>query len=289
MEVEEEVVVEEEQDDLELEVEEEETDEAPESEEDDQEQDPDDEEEDRVVVIGDSSPEDDNDEAPGWVKKVRKVNRKLESENKRLRRELEQRSTAAQQDTPPEVGERPTLKSVGYNDKKYEQALAEYYEKKRQADEYSAKKQKEQEAVQERWQKKQQAYAAKKAEYGFKDFEDAEGLVSNTLSSAQQGILIQGADDSALVVYALGKNPKKLEELAQETDHVSFAFKVAKLESQLKVQNKKAPKPEKRVSGGKTGGLSGTEDQTLSRLRKEAEKTGDYSKVVAYKRKKRNK
>lgn len=293
----EEVVVEEEQDDLEPEVEEE-TDES-ESDEDQEEESPDEEEsedededeEERVVLIGEEAPEDDEEkpDAPGWVKKVRKVNRKLESENKKLRKELEQRSSAAPQAEPPiEVGEKPTLKSAGYDDKKYEQALTEYYERKRKAEEQEAKKSREQEEVQKKWQERQAQYAAKKIEHSFKDYEDAEELVSNTFSVTQQGIIIQGAEDSALVVYALGKNPKKLEELAKETDPVSFAFKVAKLESQLKVQNKKAPAPEKRVPG-KSGGLSGSEDKTLERLRKEAEKTGDYTKVTKYKRDKKRK
>lgn len=292
-----EVVVEEEQDDLEPEVEE--SDEAPESEpeeEDEQEDSPEesdseeDDEEERVVVIGDEEPDEEEKEAPGWVKKVRKVNRKLEGENKRLKKELEQRSTAAQQEAPPvQVGEKPTLKSVGYDDKKYEQALASYYERKRQADQYEAEKAKKLEEQQKSWQKRQQHYVTQKETHGFKDFEEAEELVANTFSVTQQGIIVQGAEDSALVVYALGKNQKKLEELAKETDPVNFAFKVAKLESQLKVTSKKAPSPEKRVKGSKSGGLSGNEDQTLERLRAEAAKTGDYTKVTQYKRKKRNK
>lgn len=290
------VIDEEEQDDLEPEVEE--SDEAPESEPEDEDQEDspddeepdDDEEEERVVLIGDDEPDEEEKEAPGWVKKVRKVNRKLESENKRLKRELEQRSTAKQDQGPPvELGEKPTLKSVGYNDKKYEAELAKYYERKRQVEQYEAQKAQQQQEQQQQWQERQKRYVTQKEAHGFRDFEDAEELVANTFSVTQQGIIVQGAEDSALVIYALGKNPKKLEELAKESDPVSFAFKVAKLESQLKVKDKKAPSPEKRVKGGKSGGLSGTEDQTLERLRAEAAKTGDYTKVTQYKRNKRKK
>lgn len=288
----------EEQDDLELEVED--TDEAEESEPeetDDQETDPDedepedDDEEERFVTIGDEEEEPEPPETPGWVKKVRKVNRKLESENRRLKKELEQRSTAAQKQAPPvQLGEKPTLKSVGYDDKKYEQALVQYYERKRQVEQYEAEAAKRQEEQQKSWQERQQRYVTQKQAHGFKDFDEAEELVSNTFSVTQQGIIVHGAEDSALVIYALGKNPRKLEELAKEADPVAFAFKVAKLESQLKVMNKKAPSPEKRVGkGAKAGGLSGTEDQTLERLRAEAAKTGDYTKVTQYKQKKRNK
>jgi hypothetical protein len=278
-----------ERDDLELDVEE--SNEAPESEElDEQENDPDEsepeDEEERVVTIGDEQI--DEPETPGWVKKVRKVNRKLESENKRLKRELELRSTASQAPPPVLPGEKPTLKSVGYDDKKYEIALAEYFERKRRADQYEAEKAKQIQGQQQRWQERQQRYVTQKSTHGFKDYSDAEELVTNTLNITQQGIIVQGAEDSALLVYALGKNPKKLEEFAKIDDPVDFAFRIAKLESQLKV-TKKAPDPERRVVGAKTGGLSGSEDKVLERLRDEAQRTGDYTKVAQYKRKKRGK
>ena len=249
----------EEQDDQEPEVEEQ-TDEVQESEEVEEENEPSepeaDEEDDRIVVIGDETPDEKDEEAPGWVKKVRKVNRKLESENKRLKRELEMRSTQKQQEqAPPEVGEKPTLKSVGFSDKKYEAALAEYYERKRQAEEYQAKKSQELEKQKQEWQERQKRYVEQKQTHNFKDFEDAEEMVSNVFTNEQQGIIVHGADDSALVVYALGKNPKKLEELASEKDPVRFAWKVAKLEAQLKVKSKKTPNPEKKVKNIKSGGL----------------------------------
>jgi len=140
-----------------------------------------------------------------------------------------------------------------------------------------------------KWQTRQESYVSLKKEHSFKDFEDAEELVSNTFNLTQQNIVVQGADDSALLVYALGKNPKKLEELSKISDPYEFAFKIAKLEAQLKVTNKKAPTPEKRVSTGKAGGMSGNSDKTLASLRAEADKTGDYTKVTAYKRKLRDK
>lgn len=249
-----------------------------------------DDEEDRVVTIGDEPADEEDDaseEAPGWVKKVRKVNRKLESEVKRLKRELQERSTATTAPAPPvTVPEKPTLKQFNYDAAKFEVALTEYHEKKKEYEAQVAAQEKAQEELKQKWQQKHEVYATKKQEHKFRDFDDAEEVVSNSLSVTQQEIIVQGADDSALVVYALGKNPKKLEELGKITDPVEFAFKVAKLEAQLKVTSRKPPAPERRVSTGNAGGLSGTADKTLERLRAEAEKTGDVTKVVAYKRQK---
>src|SRR6056297_947159 len=196
----------------------------------------DDEEEDRIVTIGDEEPpeEEEEAEAPGWVKKVRKVNRKLESEVKALKRQLAERSTEQQKPEPTiEVGEKPTLKSVRYDDKKYEQELASYYERKRLAEEQQAQQAKQVEEQKRQWQKRQERYVEKKREHSFKDFDEVEDLVQNSLDVMQQNIIIHGADDSSLLVYALGRNPKKLEELSAVKDPVEFAFRVAKLEEKL--------------------------------------------------------
>ena len=90
-------------------------------------------------------------------------------------------------------------------------------------------------------------------------------------------------------MYALGKNPKKAKELAAINDPVKFAFAVAKLEAQLKVNPaKRPPAPERAVTGG-SAPISGTTDSTLDRLRAEAERTGDMTKVIRYRQQLREK
>jgi hypothetical protein len=108
-------------------------------------------------------------------------------------------------------------------------------------------------------------------------------LVQETMNVTQQGILLQGLDNPALVVYALGKNPKRAKELAAITDPVRFAAAAGKLEATLKVTNRpKPPAPPRVVTG--SAPITGTVDSNLDRLRAEAERTGDYTKVMAYKR-----
>jgi hypothetical protein len=97
--------------------------------------------------------------------------------------------------------------------------------------------------------------------------------------------VLQGADNPALVIYALGRNPKKAKELSEIKDPVKFAFAVAKLEKDLKVTNRKAAPPPERVVSG-TGRSSGAVDSTLERLRTEAAKSGDFTKVIQYKKSK---
>jgi len=122
-----------------------------------------------------------------------------------------------------------------------------------------------------------------------RDYDEAEHTVMETLNVTQQGVVLQGAENPALVVYALGKNIKRAKELAAITDPVRFAFAVAKLEAQLKVTPRtKPPAPEKPMPSG-TAPVSGATDSTLERLREEAARTGDFSKVVKYKAQIKNK
>ena len=242
-----------------------------------------------VVTIGEEAPPTEEEEqhakAPEWVRELRKTSR----EDKRRIRELEEKlkSTATTEHNPVvKLGKKPTLEEHDYDTEKFEASLAQWYEDKRKSDEQAAIAEAAAKKQQEAWQSKLDSYGKAKTSLKVKDFEDAEIVTQDVLSVTQQGIILQGSENPALVVYALGKNPKKAKELASETDPVKFAFAVAKLETQLKVTNRKAPPPpEKTVHG--SGGTSGAVDSTLDRLRADAEKTGDYSKVLQYKRQKK--
>lgn len=243
-------------------------------------------ESDVVVTIGEEAPpaEDEQAIAPEWVRELRKTNR----EDKRRIRELEEKLNASKAETEPAVtlGVKPKLEDHDYDADRYEQALESWYKQKRQMDEQAVKAQAEAKSANDAWQAKVSSYGKAKAELKVRDFEDAEAVVQESLSTTQQGIILQGAENPALVVYALGKNPKKAKELSSITDPVKYAFAVAKLETQLKVTNRKAPPaPERTVRGA--GSVSGTVDSQLERLRAEAEKSGDHTKVIAYKRSKR--
>ena len=247
------------------------------------------EEEDVVVSINGEAPDpetEDDDRAPDWVRDLRKEYRN----EKRRAKELEQKIEQLERGTSPAsqpLGSKPTLEAADYDTERYETELASWYEKKRTHDDQQNVVQSQQKAVQKEWETKLESYHSSKAELKVKDYDFAEDVVQDNLSVMQQGMIVQGADNPALVVYALGKNPKKAKELASITDPVKFAFAVAKLETNLKVTKRKASsKPEKKISG--TGRPSGSVDNTLERLRTEAEKTGDYSKVFQYKKQKQS-
>jgi hypothetical protein len=238
-----------------------------------------------IVSIGEEAPPpEEHTPAPEWVRELRKTNRELQRQNRELQSKLQVQPTEI---NPVVIGAKPKLEDHDYDADKYEEALTAWFERKRQADEVNAKQQAEVMNQQKAWQAKLDGYGKAKAELRVRDYEDAEAVAQEIFSITQQGVILQGAENAALVVYALGKNPKKAKELSDIKDPVKFAFAVAKLEKELKVTNRRAaPAPERIVSG--TGRSSGAVDSTLERLREEAARTGNMTKVIQYRAQKRS-
>jgi len=238
-----------------------------------------------VVSIGEEAPPpEEQTQAPEWVRELRKTNRELQRQNRELQGKLQ--STAQTETKPVVLSKKPSLEDHDYDSEKYELALSNWFDQKRQVEDINAKQEAEVMNQQKAWQSKLDGYGKAKAELRVKDYEDAEAVAQELFSITQQGVVLQGADNPALVIYALGKNPKKAKELSDIKDPVKFAFAVAKLEKELKVTNRKAaPPPERIVSG--TGRVSGAVDSTLERLREDAARTGNMTKVIQYKQQKR--
>jgi hypothetical protein len=240
-----------------------------------------------VVSIGEETPpqEEDNHADTSWVKELRKTQKELRRENRELKEKL---SRAAPQDKPADIGNKPTLDACGWDEDKFEQELTAWHERKREAESRIAKQKADQEAQENAFRAKVDQYEQEKGKLKVKDFDEAEEVVKSTLSVTQQGILVKGAKDPALLVYAIGKNPKEAARLAAITDPVEYAFAVAEVQLKMKVTNRKAPPvPERTIKG--SGSISGAVDSVLERLRAEAEKSGDYSKVREYRQSKRGK
>lgn len=239
-----------------------------------------------IVSIGDEAPpasEDDENRAPAWVKDLRKSNREKDRKLREQEAEIARLKGGNVQEQAVIVGPKPTLESCDFDADKFETDLEAWHERKRQAASKEAEKAEAERKANEAWQARLTTYSQAAAKLKVSDFKDAEDTVADILSVTQQGVILSGAEKPELLIYALGKAPKKAKELAAITDPVKFAFAVAKLETQLKVTPRaKAPAPERRVSGAVS--VAGSIDSQLERLRAEAEKTGNYSKVNAYKR-----
>lgn len=238
-----------------------------------------------VITIGDKAPPEEEQAAPDWVREVRKTNRELARENKELKAKLHAPAEAE----ALKLGAKPSLQDddVEYDEDKYSAKLEKWHETKRQIEANAAKAQEAQEAQAKAWQTKLEGYGKGKADLRVPDFDDAESIAQEKLTVTQQGIVLQAAENSAMFVYAVGKSKEHIEKLAAITDPVKFAWEAGKLEASMKQQTRpKSPPPPVRLAQG-SAKISGTTDSTLENLRAAAAKSGDYSKVLAYKNQKR--
>jgi hypothetical protein len=233
--------------------------------------------------------EDEEADTPDWVNHLRRENREL----KKWRKEQEAKaaSTVAVQMLRPE----PTLEGHDFDEAAFTADHKKWVREEIEFEKRDAERKSVQEKAEQRWQQKLSFYDEGKSKLGAQDYEDAEATVNEILSApfpgimaddVRMGIIKQGAKDPAALVYALGKNPAKAKELAAIDDPVEFAWKASALEAGMKINRGggKAPTPEKRIGGGSAPGVTATNDRTLDALLATAEKTGDYSKVAAYKR-----
>jgi hypothetical protein len=238
------------------------------------------------VTIGASpAPEEEaeHEKAPDWLKQLRRQQRETAKENRELKAQL----AKVQQAQPVDVTQpkpAPQLRDFEWDEDKHREAVAKW------AEEEAVRKQ----AVKQREQQQAQAvnaiyadFTTKAAELStkVKDFEPARELVADILDMHQQNALLRAADNSAVLTYALGKNPSKARALAEIKDPVKFIAALVKLEQEVKITPRKpASTPDQPVRGANGSPSTTNGEKELARLEAEAERTGDRSKVIAYKR-----
>ena len=234
-----------------------------------------------VIIDGEEVSEDEQEEekAPAWVKELRKANK----EDKRRIRELEAElnQVRAPNNSVIEVGAKPDLSDYAFDTDAYDEAMLAWAERKRAVEAKQAQAREEEQAELAKWQNKLNKYGEAKARLRAKDYDDVEATAQDIFSLAQQAIIVKGASDPALLIYGLVKKPERAKKLAAITDPIEFAFALSKLEEKISVKKKGVPPPEKQIKGSQP--KSG--DHVLEKLRAEAEKTGDYRKILEYKKK----
>lgn len=198
----------------------------------------------------------DGQPAPQWVKDLRKNNREKDKELRELRRQLEEiqsKPAEVQQPQSDALPPKPTLESCDYDEAAFEQAVADWHEKKSRAEQQKQQQQRQQQEYQQRFQQRVEAHKQRAAKLPVKDYQEMESIVLSELKPIQQEIIIHAADEgSELIAYALGKNPQLRQRVAAETDPIRAAFLLGQISKQVSLapKPKKAIKPEPEVRGG---------------------------------------
>lgn len=250
------------------------------------------EDEPEAEVSEDEAPEEDEDEDGVSVSFGDDVEAEQLTDSdlvKHLRKQLrEARKTPAPPANDPEVeipvlGPEPTMESCDYDEDRFKQETRAWVATEAKIEALKGEQERKKTSAAQQWQATWTDFAAKRDALKAHDFEDAETEVVTSLSKEQQLIIVGGAANAAAMIYALGKNPTKRAELAAITDPLKFAVALGKLEKDLKVVNKRKPPPVQESVRG-SAPLSASSDKKLEQLEKEADRTGNRTKVIAYQR-----
>lgn len=240
-------------------------------------------EEEDVVYFGDKPPEVEVEQHsnPELVTELRGLLREQKRENKKLRK-----AQVKPEETAP-LRARPTLKDLDYNEDKYDKDLDAWYGEKAAHDQTEATAKAEADERNNAFQERRGQYEESRKSFDPSKIADAESIVMEKFSPMQQDVLVEALGERAApLIVGLSSSTKHLDELASEKSLIRFAVKLARLEADMKVAPRKRPKtsPETRVTGSAP---SQAGDTTLEKLRDEAARTGDSTKVLAYKRQQR--
>lgn len=198
------------------------------------------------VTFGDEKPTEEVHDS-STIKKLRAHT----SEQSKKIRELERKLNEVAAPKEEDIGPKPTLAQCDYDEDRFESALNAWGQKKAAKDAKAAAEAEARKKVDEEWKNTVAAYEAKRTTAGLKGFEDAEAVTFTELSDVQRGILVHGASDPHVMVYALGRSPEKLKTLAAIKDPTKFAIAVGRMEANLKVTKRTpATPPEKGITGG---------------------------------------
>lgn len=242
------------------------------------------------VTFGDPSDDEaqesegeDDEDASSVIRNMRKREREKDRKLRQAERELEQLRKAQQpQQQVPELPPKPTLESCGWDEFEFEQKLIDWQKQASQVEQAKAKAQEQQQALVREAEAKRTAYQEGAKKLKVKDFADAEEEVVSIFDQTRQGILLEASDNPALLVYALGKNPAQLERLSKITNLAKFAAELGKLEKDLKVS--KPTKPAPADTNLRSNAAPSGSSKKLAELEAEANRTGDRTKLIAYKK-----
>ena len=212
-----------------------------------------------------------SDSESSTIRELRQRNRELTTEIKALRN--------GKAEEVVEVGERPTLESCDFDEDRYTAEYDAWRDRKAQAERVEAEAKERQGKQAEEWADLHRSYEADKASLNVPDFDEAEAEVAAVLPESTRALLLKSGKGAALVA-ALHRSPSKLEELSK-LDPTDAALMIGELRSKLTMTKRSRPNPDRPVRGT---AAPVNADKELARLEKEAERTGDRTRLINYKR-----
>jgi len=193
---------------------------------------------------------------------------------------------AAPADEPIVVGDRPKMADFDFDEDRFDEAIDAWDQRRRKAEQQEQARTAQKQRQDEDWNRVVRTYAEKKAVLRYPDVAVAEETAFAALSPAAQSLIARHADNPALFIYAAGKSPTKLAELARidsEGDPFAVVKAITKMEATLQTRKTvRPPDPDTPVRGRTIA--AGSADKQLAKLEAEADRTGKRDAVIAFKR-----
>jgi len=123
-----------------------------------------------------------------------------------------------------------------------------------------------------------------------RDYDDTEDKAITILGQDISNQVIASTEKSPEILYYLGKNPGRAEEIAEliKTDPIKGVLEIGKLEARLTVKPKApsdpAPDPDAELEGGVSPKAATDYERKLDKLRTKAQETGDLAPIIAFKK-----
>ncbi len=226
------------------------------------------------VTFGDE-PEDDT--APDLPKRLRDIIKERDKELAILRRR-DAEAAELRKPQPIDVGEEPTMESCDWDDDKFKAEWGAWKERSVRAE--LAPVQEDDLAAQAK--KDVERLNTGLATLAYSDAADMTATAKAALTPQQEFSIATVAKDPATLIYALGKNPAKLAALTAETNPIRFIAAVARMEDSMRVGKKAVPNPEHIPQGD---AMPKSADKQLAKLEAEANRTGNRTALIAYRKK----
>lgn len=213
---------------------------------------------------------------------IRTLREKTREQARRIK-ELEAKTKPAEESAGPE----PTLESCGYDEDAFKQAFKDWTAKQGEAERRAREAEEAQRKRQEEWANRVATFETKAKEV-VPNFTTVAQTVADHFGDDEAGnyakaILIY-ADDPRLIA-ALNASPTKLAELvAMKNDPTALAIAVGELKGKIKPMARRQPPAPESITKG-SAPVAASVDKELERLEKEADRSGDRSAVIAYRRK----
>ena len=225
--------------------------------------------------------EEENKSTPHWVKDLRKKNREMAKKLKEY-----EANTNNAPNAEIELPKKPKIEDFNYDEDAHETALDNWYSQKQKIESVKQTKQQQIEQQKAEFNNKLHAYNENIAKLNIDrpKFNEAENVVKDLFTIEQQNLMLLYADNPTKLIYALGRDEDIAEELAGINDKAKFLVAIAKHEEKIKMKTTKTVPPAERKVNAGANVPAVSADKKLDALLLEAEKSGNYTKYIAYKK-----